>query len=77
MSLFKKYGATNEEDIELSIAQSREIVKEVLNFGVDQNQLLAIIKLLSLELENRETMLQIVGAIESALEIKNKLTIEV
>jgi len=77
MSQFKKYGSTTEEDVVLSLTQSREIVKEILNFGVDQHQLLSIIKLLSLELESREIMLQIVGVIESALEVKSKLTIEV
>ena len=77
MSQFKKYGSTAEEDVVLSLTQSREIVKEILNFGVDQHQLLSIIKLLSLELESREIMLQIVGVIESALETKSKLTIEV
>lgn len=76
MSQFKKYGATHEEASILASAKAREIVHEILNFGVDQFQLLTIIKLLSLELENRETMLQIVEAVDNVLEEKNKLTIE-
>jgi hypothetical protein len=41
------------------LSQSREIVKEIMNFGVTQFQLMNIIYLLSLELENRDAMLEI------------------
>ena len=77
MSPVKKYGTTSEEDEILALGQCREIVSEILNFGVNQNQVLAIIKLLSLELENRETMLQIVEAVENSIENNRKLTIEI
>ena len=77
MSQFKKYGSTPEESDILAASQCREIVHEILNFGVDQFQLLTIIKLLSLELEEREIMLQLTGVIEDVLEKKNKLTIEI
>ena len=36
--------------------KSREIVSEILNFGVSQSQILYIIRLLSLELEDAELM---------------------
>ena len=45
--------------------QCREIVSEIMNFGVKQNQLLQIIKLLALELENRNNMLSINECIEA------------
>ena len=64
MKKTKKYGATPEEACILEAAKCREIVSEVLNFGVNQHQITTLIKLLSLELENRDLMLKIVNAIE-------------
>ena len=52
----KKYGKTKEEVWVKDITVAREIVSEVLNFGVSQQQLIRIIKFLSLELEDREMM---------------------
>ena len=52
----KKYGKTKEEVWVKDITIAREIVSEVLNFGVSQQQLIRIIKFLSLELEDREMM---------------------
>ena len=49
----KKYGNTQEENDILQSAKCREIVHEILNFGVNQGQIKTIIKLLSLELESR------------------------
>ena len=77
MSQFKKYGTTAEEQDILSAAKCREIVHEILNFGVDQYQLLTIIKLLGLELEDRETMLQITEVVENKLTNKSNLAIEI
>ena len=45
-------SSDNGESIEESI-EAREIVQEILNFGVSQHQLTKIIYLLSLELEDR------------------------
>jgi len=48
----KKYGKT-EVDVEMEKKiQSREIVREILDFGVNEFQKRQIIKLLSLELED-------------------------
>ena len=52
MSDVKKYGKTDTEKWALSQTKSREIVKEIMNFGVSQDQIHQIINLLSLELEN-------------------------
>lgn len=46
------------------IKKSREIVKEILRFGVTQSQMKSIIGLLALELEDRELMLSIRNAID-------------
>tara|TARA_Y100000034_G_C6790797_1_gene354048 strand:- start:341 stop:568 length:228 start_codon:yes stop_codon:yes gene_type:complete len=75
--MIKKYGANPEEDRILSSVQCREIVQEILNFGVDQYQMLIIIKLLSLELEDRNMMLQLTEVIDSSLENESKPTIEI
>ena len=75
--MIKKYGANPEEDRILSSVQCREIVQEILNFGVDQYQMLIIIKLLSLELEDRDMMLQLTEVIDSSLENESKPTIEI
>ena len=63
-----KYGETDtEKDIHLMI-RSREIVKEIVNFGVTEFQKIQIIKLLSLELEDGNIMREI----SNILDKKNK-----
>jgi len=55
----KKYGKSKSDtDIEKMIL-CRDIVKEIIEFGVTEEQKLQIIHLLSLELENRDKMLGI------------------
>ena len=49
----------------------REVVQEILDFGINQKQLLVIIKLLALELENNETMKEITEVANQAIETKN------
>ena len=46
--------------------QCRQIVKEIMDFGVSENQKLQIIKLLSCELENVNVMKDIVRIIKSS-----------
>ena len=54
-----KYGKTEQEvEVEKTV-QCRQIVKEILSFGVDELQKRKIIYLLSLELEDRDVMVQI------------------
>ena len=55
----KKYGNTQTENWATDSFQARQIVNEVMKFGVSQSQILKIIYLLSLELEDRNAMLQI------------------
>jgi len=63
MSNIEIFGSTDEEiSAEKSIA-CREIVATILDYGVDQNQILKIIRLLSLELENRTIMKKILESI--------------
>ncbi len=76
----KKYGTTNLEAAVKEVAASREIVSEILNFGVSQQQILRVAYLLSLELENREMMIDISscikGHMDSLGEPKKKSVIE-
>jgi|TARA_R100000008_G_C3516479_1_gene131583 hypothetical protein len=61
----KKYGKS-EEDVHVEkMIQCREIVKEIINFGVSENQKLQIIYLLSLELESRDKMVGITELVKS------------
>jgi len=55
----KKYGKSEEDAHVEKMIQCREIVKEIINFGVSENQKLQIIYLLSLELESRDKMVGI------------------
>jgi hypothetical protein len=45
--------------------QCRQIVQEILKFGVNQKQLLRIIKLLSLELDDRKALEAVTNAVKS------------
>lgn len=53
----KKYGETESDIWAKDSSKCREIVSEIMNFGVSQTQILQVINLLSMELENRNQML--------------------
>ena len=48
--------------------QSRQIVKEIVNFGVTEDQKVKIIHFLSLELESRDDMIDIVNVVKMITE---------
>ena len=50
----------------------RQIVKEILDFGVNQDQIKTIISLLALELEDRDLMLKISGMLSAEVEVEDK-----
>ena len=55
----------NQEDKTiLESSRAREIVREILDFGVNDYQIKKIIKFLSLELEDRNLMKELVTLIE-------------
>ena len=75
-----KMGKSEAEIAAEKLLKCRQIVAEILNFGVTQEQLLQIIYLLSLELENREALEDIADSvkrhkvdIENLGQNKNKL----
>jgi hypothetical protein len=55
----------NEGDLSDSF-MARQVVQEILNFGINQGQMIKIIQILALELENRDLMLKIDNLIEVA-----------
>ena len=54
MTTTKKYGQTKTEKWASNLSKSRNIVSEIMNFGIAQEQIHQIINLLSLELEDRD-----------------------
>ena len=65
--MVEKYGKTNEEKHTDETLQSREIVSEIVNFGVTETQKIQIIKLLALELESNDSMKTIVKTINKVI----------
>jgi hypothetical protein len=63
----KKYGKTEEETQFEKVSQCREIVREIIDFGVDEMQKIKIIYLLSLEIENRNLLETISKATDNML----------
>ena len=59
------------EDI-AALEKSREIVKEVLDFGVSQKEILKIIHLLSYELEDRNIMVEISNCLFKEKKVEEK-----
>ena len=53
--------------------KAREIVREIMDFGVNDFQIKKIIKFLSLELTDRDTMLSIFSALEEEADQKPKI----
>ena len=69
----KKYGETDTDRWARDMIKSREIVSEVLNFGISQNQIHQIIKLLSLELEDRAHLLEYSSLVKKITEPESEL----
>ena len=62
----------DERDDVLSRAKAREIVREIMNFGVTHSQIVYIIKLLSLELEDIQLMNNINSLIDQMENVERK-----
>jgi hypothetical protein len=63
--MIEKFGKTETEGWAGDNLKCRQIIAEILNFGVSQEQVCKLIYLLSLELENRDLMLQIIEIINN------------
>lgn len=66
--MVEKIGKTETEKWANEMLACRQIVAEIAKFGVTQNQILNIIKLLAMELEDRDSMLAISETIGTLLE---------
>ena len=59
------FGQLSSEKSAIENQQCREIVNEILNFGINQRQLMMIIYLLSLNVENIEVMQELSAAVKT------------
>ena len=64
----KMYGKTQEDLKAERSFQCRQIVSEIMNFGVDESQKLQIIKLMAMELENNNSMKKVINTIREIVE---------
>ena len=62
----------NEQKVILDKIKCRNIVKEILDFGVTQEQIKNIINLLALELDDRDLMLKINNMFSKDIEVEDK-----
>ncbi len=60
----------------IDIDRCREIVKEIVNFGVTQDQILLIMQLMSYELEDYEKMQELTSLLREYLREKKFLFID-
>ena len=73
----KKIGKSIEDIRTEKMIQCRNIVKEIIKFGVNEEQKKQIIKLLACELENNDLMKQIVNTIKGqACESKGLISLD-
>ena len=61
----KDYGETHFEKSLKKKQACRDIVQEIMNFGINQTQLLEILYLLSLEISDRTSMIKISKVIKN------------
>ena len=71
----KKRQDNLEDAIVIDSIKAREIVQEILKFGVNQHQIQKIIKFLALELEDRELMVGICSLFDNDSEESPKIEI--
>jgi len=60
----KRYGKTVTEQLADETLQCRQIVTEVISFGINQNQILKIIELLALNLDDHNKLKKIAEAVK-------------
>jgi hypothetical protein len=67
-NMAEKIGQSETEKWASEMLTCRQISSEILKFGVNQKQLLNIIKLLAMELEDRDALIAISAVVKEALE---------
>ena len=71
----KTYGTTDIESVSTDSTICRQIVKEIMSFGVSQQQLLLLIELLAFELENRDHLQRIASLLKDIRDGTQKTTL--
>lgn len=66
--MVEKVGQTETDKWAKDMLVCRQIVSEILKFGVNQKQILNIIKLLAMELEDREALVALSAVVNEALD---------
>lgn len=69
--MINHYGQTNTDEKLQKVQVCREIVKKIIDYGVNDDQILSIIKFLSCELEDVEKMKALTNFIK---EMNNNIT---
>ena len=64
----KNFGTSQEEETLQDKIRAREIVQSVIEYGVNQQQIIQIINLFAMELEDVNLMKQITGTITQSRE---------
>ena len=64
MADIRKYGTTQVEESNADLLRCQQIVRTIVQFGVNESQKLKIIKLLAQELESNDSMRDIVALIK-------------
>lgn len=70
------YGELDSEKKAHEIEVARQMVKEIIKFGVTQHQILVIIQMLSLEVQKTESMKKIFDVVRDILKENNFLFID-
>ena len=68
-----KYGISESEKKAEKSLECRRIVQEIVNYGISQDQMLQIVKLLALEMENRDNLLKLVDVVDDLRSQESKL----
>ncbi len=66
----KNYGKTKDDIKAEKSLECRKIVKEIMDFGVNESQKLQLIKLIALELESNPNMKKIINTVSEISENK-------
>jgi hypothetical protein len=64
----RKYGTSDDEKVARESAEAREIVSEIMNYGISQKQILYIIHDLALNLEHLDHMRRVVALVKDLSE---------
>lgn len=71
----RRYGSSDDEKILKESIESKEIVKEIMDHGVSQRQIMFILHDLTMQLENNDHIKRITSLLEEISEEKSSILI--